>query len=328
MNLPGEIRLIVYGYLFEGSVLSASGPGIAPVTGWMWSSVEETCASLRCNVDHFYNSGALPGILTVSKALRQEAMPVFAISTLFDVTGYGTERRRHMPVAYLANVTSACIYYNDTEIDLPSLPNLHTLRVVVGMFDLPTCSRNDSDLIAFAMGFVDDARKGLGLKSLNSITSRVRVILHCPIYRDKLQFLVRSPPGNSIFANALTRNRYLRLTITRNRISVVIPLQRTTRSRTETTRLHKNLRTSDVEKRCLNTTTWPLRAVSRTEFRDKRNASGSLSPSRFETWSLRMRQMDRISRGATYNGTTKDLMHASACHRGVAAPCARGKARL
>lgn len=155
-KLPTEVRILVYKQLFRGMFLTAGKrchclgyaktiPGdeghelIPDYKGDdFFPGGEHEITKAR-----IFEPGRLPNILTVSKTVRDEALPVFAKSiTLFFHNTYDEQVQR-VPKVYLASARSAIIQSAcDIRVDKTLMPNLRTLHIFLGL-DVPIFHEND-----------------------------------------------------------------------------------------------------------------------------------------------------------------------------------------
>lgn len=126
MALPAELRIKVYCHLFSGAIL-VSGPYGGPEDIDYDSPI--TPLGDFPDLDNIWGSGSLPGVLTVSKEVRNEALPVFA-RKLLPFFGEGAEHYiAYIPDVYLEHAAEAVLDAKFegqvTELLLPRLRALY-----------------------------------------------------------------------------------------------------------------------------------------------------------------------------------------------------------
>lgn len=116
LDLPPEIRRIVYKQLFGGSYLELE---------------ERPCSCSDSTRASVFWSGRLPGVLTASKLIREEALPIFS-ACLTPVTYdlFPSTAAAEIPAHYLKGCKVALIDEQSYGLlDTTQLPSLNELRV-------------------------------------------------------------------------------------------------------------------------------------------------------------------------------------------------------
>lgn len=163
VDLPPEMRRLVYERLFEGAYLSPAWECSCLSCKFGISTADHDLYSTPSTITR-YCSGNLPGILTASKAIRAEALPVFGKNVIllfckaaddFDVPA--------MPRHYLAECKTAVLAYDcEVRVDEVRMPKLRTLHVSLGGVgkDLDLWVPDDDDLAELVIDDFDHLRPG------------------------------------------------------------------------------------------------------------------------------------------------------------------------
>lgn len=146
MSLPSEVRVLVYKELFRGMFLSGGKrcqclgyaktvPGheghqfIPDYDGDDTSPGREHEITLA----RVCEPGRLPDVLTVSKSVRDEALPVFSQSITLFLHCEDDKILQRLPKDYLSRTQSAILQNGcDAHVDKALMPNLRTLHIFLG----------------------------------------------------------------------------------------------------------------------------------------------------------------------------------------------------
>ena len=134
LDLPREVRDIVYTHLFTGSRLQIDLPrrlhGTGDDTPRRFHRIGDPGnLNLRSSLSE---DACLPGVLLVNKLIRSEALPVFARLLTPEFHQYVPDYLREVPAHYLQLASSAILIGNENHLEPPlngELPNLKRIDV-------------------------------------------------------------------------------------------------------------------------------------------------------------------------------------------------------
>lgn len=131
MDLPPEMRRLVYKQLFKPALLAPKpNCGCSLHTGGLPTAEKQKPGDITN-----YSSGTIPGLLSVCRAVRAEALPTFeqSINLIFCPVLDAVDA---MPQRYLTCARSAILGWDrEVRVDEVRMPNLRTLHVYTGQVE-------------------------------------------------------------------------------------------------------------------------------------------------------------------------------------------------
>jgi hypothetical protein len=179
LDLPMEIRLIVYGQLFAGFVLTIG-------------YCEECAPAPRLRSPAYFEARgwtkpaggpALPAILATTKLIRTEAEPLFLRSAALDIGGCFGEDLNTVP-SHLKNFgTIQFEDYSTFGFRPEDFGRVHTLLIDVGQLSLRKPSIDDDRVVETIIGHISQATQ----ECLDSASSKsnLKIVLYCQLLKQK-----------------------------------------------------------------------------------------------------------------------------------------------
>lgn len=184
LDLPTEIRLLVYRQLFLGSwIASRDLPwrrrkyANHDPTQFFDRIEHDTSVGLHSQPQYF--AGYLPGILMASKDIRAEAIPVFSSS----VQLYVDQRNNVVPRVYSQGTTAASIEINYCDkVNELGLAKLRTLQIrVYFILKVAKESTNDLNLVSSILEGLNKLKVGRKVAQLEKDMPHLKIFLHVPV---------------------------------------------------------------------------------------------------------------------------------------------------
>jgi hypothetical protein len=172
LDLPKEVRLVVYEHLFAGSGL---------LIEWCEdckSMVPEYIQPWSCDTAYTLNN--LSGILASSKLTRAEALPVFAQYAVLDP---GCPAGWEDVPSYLQGFTTVAVRGVAPEIQPGHLPNLQALQLMQADTCLVLESTTDHELTHTVLEHRKDqlSPRWRNISNVAKARPDLRIVLHLPI---------------------------------------------------------------------------------------------------------------------------------------------------